>query len=423
MSEGYRESVLDNGLRVVTEAMPRLETAAIGLWVDVGSRHEAVEVNGIAHMLEHMAFKGTERRSARRIAEEIEDVGGSLNAYTSREHTAYYARILADDIDLAGDMLADIVRHSTFDPAELEKERHVIIQEIGEVEDTPSDLVFDLFQEVAYPDQPIGRSILGPEETVAGMPRQALFDYVDEHYHAGRMILSASGRVDHARVVELAERAFGDCVRGNASAPASARYVGGSRMVERDLEQVHLCMGVDAFAYTDPDLYALQVFSAALGGGMSSRLFQKVREEMGLCYSIYSFTALHNDSGLMGIYAGTGEEDVGRLLPAIAGEVRSMLDGFDPLELARAKAQMKAGLLMGLEGCFSVCEDMARQHLCFGDRLMAADIAARIDAVDMDAIRRVGERLFGGNPQPTLVAIGPREGLPDIDAGRVFEAA
>ncbi|MEZ5826500.1 MAG: pitrilysin family protein [Geminicoccaceae bacterium] len=296
MSEGYRQSVLDNGLRVVTEAMPRLETAAIGLWVDVGSRHEAAEVNGVAHMLEHMAFKGTERRSARQIAEEIEDVGGSLNAYTSREHTAYYARILADDIELAGDILSDIVRHSTFDPVELEKERHVIIQEIGEVEDTPSDLVFDLFQEVAYPDQPVGRSMLGPEETVAAMPREALFDYVGEHYSAGRMILSASGKVEHERIVDLARKAFGDCPKGRASAPQAAAYVGGTRLVERDLEQVHLCMGVDAFAYTDPDLYALQVFSAALGGGMSSRLFQKVREDMGLCYSIYSFTALHHDS-------------------------------------------------------------------------------------------------------------------------------
>ncbi|MCB1968888.1 MAG: insulinase family protein [Geminicoccaceae bacterium] len=414
MSEGYRESILDNGVRVVTEAMPRLETAAIGLWIDVGSRHERAEVNGVAHMLEHMAFKGTARRSARQIAEQIEDVGGSLNAYTSREHTAYYARLLADDIDLAGDILGDIVRNSTFDEVELEKERHVILQEIGEVEDTPSDLVFDILQEVAYPDQAIGRSILGPEDIVGRMPRRALFDYVGEHYHADRIVLSASGKVRHDHVVALAGQVFDGMGRGAASAPEKARYAGGVRMVERDLEQVHVCLATDAFAYTDPDLYALQVFSAALGGGMSSRLFQKIREDMGLCYSIFSFTSLHNDSGMMGVYAGTGEADVERLLPAIADEIRSMVKSLDAVELQRAKAQMKAGLLMGLEGCFAVCEDMARQHLCFGDRLSAAQVAAKIEAVDMEAIERVGQRLFGSNPVAALAAIGPEKGLPRI---------
>ena len=415
MSDAYRLTKLDNGLRVVTEAMPRLETAAIGLWVDVGSRHERVEVNGVAHMLEHMAFKGTQRRSARQIAEEIEDVGGSLNAYTSREHTAYYARLLADDLPLAADILADIVCHSTFDAGELEKERHVVLQEIGEVEDTPADLVFDLFQETAYPDQPVGRSILGPGALIERMPREALIAYVAEHYGASRMLLSASGKVEHEAVVELAASRLGDLAGGRACTPEPGRYVGGERLQARDLEQVHICLGIDAFAYTDADLYALQVFSAVLGGGMSSRLFQRVREDMGLCYSIFTFTGLHKDSGVLGIYAGTGEEDTERLMPAMLDEIRHCAATLEPAELIRAKAQMKAGLLMGLEGCFAVCEDMARQHLCFGNRLSAAEIAAKIDEVDMGAIERVAGRLLRRGTRPTLAAIGPERGLPRID--------
>ena len=415
MNAHYALTTLDNGLRVATESMPRLETAALGLWVDVGSRHEAAEVNGVAHMLEHMAFKGTETRTARGIAEQIEDVGGSLNAYTSREQTAYYARLLADDVPLAADILSDIVQHSTFDATELEKERHVILQEIGEVEDTPSDLIFDVFQEIAYPDQPLGRSILGPEAVVESLSREALFDYVSRHYGASRMFLSASGKVDHDALVGLAERCFGSLGAGEPAIPDPARYVGGERLLARDLEQVHVCLGVDAFAYTDPDLYALQVFSAALGGGMSSRLFQKVREDMGLCYSVFTFTGLHKDSGVLGVYAGTGEEDVARLMPALCDELRNLATSLTPEELARAKTQMKAGLLMGLESCFAVCEDIARQHLCFGDRLTAAEIAGKIDDVDMEAIERVGERLLHGGARPTLAAIGPEKGLPRID--------
>ena len=420
MSDASRISVLDNGLRIVTETMPRLETAAIGVWVDVGSRYERPEVNGVAHMLEHMAFKGTSRRTARQIAEEIEDVGGSLNAYTSREHTAYYARLLAEDLPLAADMLADILQASVFDPAELEKERHVILQEIGEVEDTPSDLIFDIFQEVAYPDQPVGRSILGPESVVATMPRRALLDYIAEHYGARRMILSASGKVEHEQVLELAGELFGALAGGEVQEPETARYQGGTRLVVRDLEQVHICLGVEAFPYTDPDFYALQVYSAALGGGMSSRLFQKIREDQGLCYSIFTFTGLHKDSGLLGVYAGTGEDDVAGLMPAICEEIRNLASTLETTELARAKTQMKAGLMMGLEGCFAVCEDMARQHLCFGNRLSAAEIAARIDEVDMTAIERVGHRLLHAGICPTLAAIGPKKGLPRTDLKGAF---
>ncbi|MEK0084718.1 M16 family metallopeptidase [Benzoatithermus flavus] len=415
MSDLYRITKLDNGLRVVSELMPRLETAALGVWVDVGTRYEPAEVNGVAHLLEHMAFKGTRTRSARAIAEEIERVGGSLNAYTSREHTAYYARILGSDVALAADIIADILQRSTFDPAELEKERHVVLQEIGQVRDTPDDLVFDLLQEAAYPDQPMGRSILGPEAIVATMPREALIDYMARHYGPARMVLSAAGKVDHDHLVELASRLFRD-LPATAGTPApAARYQGGSRIERRpDLEQVHVCLGLEGVAYHDPDHFALQVLSTALGGGMSSRLFQEAREERGLCYSIFSFASAYADTGTLGVYAGTDPEDVEELLAVVADETRSLIEEPREDELVRARAQLKASLFMGLESCSAVCEDNARQLLCFGRRIPSEEIVARIDAVDTDAIRRLGRRLLAGKGL-TLAAVGPLEALPPVD--------
>ncbi|MCB1885339.1 MAG: insulinase family protein [Geminicoccaceae bacterium] len=392
--------------------MPRIETASLGVWIDVGTRHETAETNGVAHLLEHMAFKGTERRTARGIAEEIEDVGGSLNAYTSRDHTAFYARILPDSLPLAADLLGDILTASTFDAEELEKERGVVLQEIGEVEDTPSDWVFDLLQEAAYPDQPLGRPILGPEAIVEAMPRDALFAFMGAHYDPRRMIVAASGKVEHEEVVELARRHFGGLAQRATPDPAPGSYAGGSLLVARDLEQVHLCLALDAFGYEDPDLFALQVFAAALGGGMSSRLFQEAREKRGLCYSVFAFAAQHAGAGTLGVYAGTGEAEVPELLNVVAAETQALAAGANAAELARAKAQLKAGTLMALEGCFAVCEDMARQHLMYGERLSAAEIVRRIDAVDESAIARVGRRLLA-SARPALAAVGPQAGLPD----------
>ena len=270
-------SRLANGLRVVSDPVDHVETASIGLWVDVGARCESEETNGMSHLLEHMAFKGTERRSARDIAEEIEAVGGHLNAYTSRETTAYYAKVMKEDVPLALDLLADILQHSTFDPEELERERAVVIQEIAQVNDTPDDLVFDRFQETAYPDQPLGRSILGPPERVGSYSRDALAAYMAAQYRAARMVLAGSGRIDHDGLVAAAEEAFTALPEGPTAAPAAAVYGGGDCRVPRDLEQAHVVVGFDGLAYDDDDLYALQVLSTLLGGGMSSRLFQEIR--------------------------------------------------------------------------------------------------------------------------------------------------
>ncbi len=415
MTETVRITTLANGLRVVSEDMPRLQTASLGVWVDVGTRYEPAEVNGVAHLLEHMAFKGTERRSARAIAEEIERVGGSLNAYTSREHTAYYARILAGDVDLAADILADILRHSTFAADELEKERHVVLQEIGQVKDTPDDLVFDLLQEASYPDQPMGRAILGPEAIVAAMPREALVDYMARHYCPSRLVLAGAGRLEHARLVDLAERLFGDLPAATGETALPARYAGGTRIERRpDLEQVHLCLAVEGVPYHHPDHFTLQVLSTALGGGMSSRLFQEARENRGLCYSVFSFASAYADTGQLGVYAGTDPEDLGELMQVVADETRQLIDDPSEDELARARAQLKASLLMGLESCSAVCEDLARQLLCFGRHIPTAEIVAKIDAVDVAAVRRLGRDLLAGKGL-TLAAVGPLEELPAVD--------
>ena len=417
MSETTKITTLDGGLRVATETMANVQTVSVGVWVDVGARYEAPEVNGVAHMLEHMAFKGTERRSVRALAEAIENVGGQLNAYTSREQTAYYARVLADDLPLAVDLLADILQHSIFDEAELARERTVILQEIGQVQDTPDDLVFDLFQETAYPGQALGRSILGPAEIVAAMPRVALVDYMAHHYGPEHLVLGAAGKVEHGRLVELAERLFRELPAPAPHAAEPAHYEGGERREERDLEQAHLLLGLPAFPYTDDDFYALQVLSTMLGGGMSSRLFQEVRENRGLAYSVFSFPSCYKDTGMLGIYAGTGEKETAELVPLVCDEFLKLIDQPGAEELTRARAQLKASLMMALESCFAQSEELARQLLIFGRRIPEGEIIAKIDAVDEAAIRRVGQRLLGGGV-PALTALGPLAHLPDLEAMR-----
>jgi predicted Zn-dependent peptidase len=417
MSDNTRITTLESGLRVATETMANVQTASVGVWVDVGARYEAEQVNGVAHMLEHMAFKGTARRSARAIAEAIENVGGQLNAYTSREHTAYYARVLADDLPLAVDLLADILQHSAFDETELARERGVVLQEIGQVQDTPDDLVFDLFQATAFPGQPIGRSILGPAELIAALPRNALVDYMAGHYGPSRMVLAAAGKVEHEQLLDLGGRLFRDLPTPAVMPAPPARYQGGEHRETRELEQAHLLLGLPAFSYLDDDFYALQVLSTMLGGGMSSRLFQEVRENRGLCYSIFSFASSYADTGLFGIYAGTGEQEVSELVPVVCDEFLKLIDEPGEDELLRARAQLKASLMMALESCFAQSEELARQLLVFGRRIPPDEIIAKVDAVDRAAIRRTGRRLLEGGG-PTLAAIGPLAHLADLDSIR-----
>jgi predicted Zn-dependent peptidase len=402
-------STLTNGMRVVTDHIDTVESASLGIWVGVGARHEHEDVNGVAHMLEHMAFKGTKRRSARGIAEEIEAVGGSLNAYTSRENTAYFARVLKADVPLAIDILADILQNSTFDSEELSRERAVVIQEIGQSFDTPDDLVFDHFQEVAYPDQPLGRSILGSAERIGGMSRETIAGYMNRAYTAPGMVLAAAGRVDHKAIVAQAEVLFNDLGRGNSPPAAAARYRGGERIEDRELEQVHLVLGFDGVSYGDPDYYAVSLLSYLLGGGMSSRLFQEIREKRGLVYSIYGFTSSYVDGGSFGIYAGTGEQEVAELIPVLCDEINKVTVDIGGEELARTKAQIKAGILMSLESTSARCERLAQHMFVYGRPLTTEKIIEKIDAVDEAAVMRAARRVIA--TKPSFAALGPTAAL------------
>ncbi len=405
---------LPNGLRVVSERMPSLRSASVGIWVGAGGRHERPEQNGIAHFLEHMAFKGTSRRSALRIAEEIEDVGGYINAYTSREVTAYYARVLGEDAGLALDIVADILTDSVLDPREIEVERGVILQEIGQALDTPDDIIFDWLQEAAYPEQPMGRSILGPAERVRAFARDDLARFVTEHYAPGSMILAAAGAVDHDALVRQAERLFGHLpARSQCDAPGAA-YRGGEWRQVKPLEQAHMALAFEQPGYRDAEIYAAQIFSGALGGGMSSRLFQEAREKRGLCYTIFSQVGAYSDTGLLTIYAGTGAEDVGALAELTVEELRRAAGDMDETELARARAQMKAGLLMGLESPSARAERLARVVAIWDRVPPIEETIRRIDAVDVTAVRAHAERLLG--TAPSLALYGPVEGAPSVDA-------
>jgi predicted Zn-dependent peptidase len=366
-----------------------------------------------------MAFKGTERRDAQEIAQEIEDVGGHVNAYTSREHTAYYARILKDDVPLAVDILADILQNSTFCDDELERERWVVMQEIAQVYDTPDDLVFDLFQECAFPDQAMGRSILGTPEKVESFDRDALKEFMSRYYSGDSMVLAAAGAVDHDLMVDLASEHFGGLRHSNMHSAEPVVYGGGGREQADDVEQVHMVVGFDGVGYEDPDYYAVQLLSNALGGGMSSRLFQEVREKRGLAYSIYSFGSSFIDGGLFGVYAGCAEEDATEVGDLVADELVRMREGVSPAELERARTQLKAGLLMSRESTASRCETAARQMLVFGRPVHQDEVVAKLDAVDSDQLKRCAERLFTSS-SPTLAAIGPEGGVRHYDriAGR-----
>ena len=405
---------LENGLTVASDGMTSVETVSIGAWVGVGTRHEPAGDNGVAHLLEHMAFKGTERRSALDIAEAIEAVGGHMNAYTSRENTAFYAKVLADDAPLALDVISDILQHSTFDQEELSRERAVVLQEIGQALDTPDDIIFDHFQETAYPAQAIGRPVLGLADVVARLGQDSLRGYMGRHYSPGRMVVSAAGKIDHERLVALAVEAF-TALPGKGGDPESdpADYRGGDFREDRDLEQVHLLLGFEAIGFRDPDHYAGLLLSTLLGGGMSSRLFQEVREKRGLVYSIYSFLSSYSDGGLLGIYAGTGEDEVAELIPVVCDEMVKLRDGVEAAELKRAQTQLKASILMGRESSGARAEQLAQQMLAFGRPIPTEEIVGKIEAVTLDDLSRLARRLVAS--PPTLAALGPVSGVEDLD--------
>jgi predicted Zn-dependent peptidase len=404
---------LANGLRVVSYHMPHVETVSLGVWVGAGARHEREIEHGISHLLEHMAFKGTEQRSAKDIAEEIEAVGGELNAATSLETTAYFARVLEADVGLALDILADILQVPRYAQDELEREREVILQEIAATRDSPDEIAYELLQEAAFPDQSIGRPILGTTESVTRFSAADLRAFLGANYGAGRMVLAAAGKVDHDKLVRHVEAQFGRMNGGVGGRFETAKYVGGTRTSAKRFEQSHLLMAFAAPSYRSDEFYTGQVFSGLFGGGMSSRLFQEVRERLGLCYAIYSSCWALADTGLFGVHAATGPEMMGKLIDVVGQLlVRAATEKPTDAELARSKAQLKAGLLMGLESSSARAEQMARQLLLFDRLIDATELVERIENVTADDVRELAGKLVGG-ARPSVAVVG---------AGRKAEA-
>nr|WP_283055212.1 pitrilysin family protein [Thetidibacter halocola] len=413
---------MENGLRIVTERMPGLQSAAIGIWVCAGGRHERPEQNGVAHFLEHMAFKGTARRSALQIAEAIEDVGGYINAYTSREVTAYYARVLGADTELALDVIGDILMNPVFDPKEIETERHVILQEIGQALDTPDDVIFDWLQEKAYPGQALGRTILGETARIRAFDREDLATFVTEHYGPDQLILSAAGDVDHDRIVTQAREIFGGLIRRPGRSADPARFAGGEARHEKRLEQAHVALAFDGPGYRHADYYTGQIYSIALGGGMSSRLFQEIREKRGLCYTIFAQSGAYADTGMTTIYAGTSADEIGDLMTLTIDEMKRAVEDMSVAEIDRARAQMKAGLLMGLESPSSRAERMARMLQIWGEVPPIESTVAKIDAVTPEDVRRFAEAQAVTSPA-ALALYGPVKRAPDLAALAARRAA
>ena len=399
-------TTLDNGFRIVTENMSGLKSASVGIWIDTGGRNETLKQNGIAHFLEHMAFKGTLKRSSLDIAQAIENVGGYINAYTSREMTAYYARVLENDVPLAIDVISDILLNPIFDTQELETERGVILQEIGQSLDTPDDVIFDWLQETAYPDQPLGRTILGSTERVRNFSRDDLIGFVSDHYGPEQMVLSAAGAINHEEVVSQAKSLFDKKVPIKKSKAVRSLYSGGELQVEKDLEQAHFALAFEAPGYLSESIYASQIYSIALGGGMSSRLFQEIREKRGLCYTIFAQAGAYSDTGLLTIYSGTSSENLKNLSDITISEMKRAAIDFEQAELDRARVQMKAGMLMGLESASSRVERLARMLIIWNRIPSLDEVVQKIDAVSLEDVRAFASNILL-DQKPSLATYGP----------------
>ena len=405
---------LKSGLTLITDYIDSVETVSVGMWNKVGARNEHKSVNGVAHLLEHMAFKGTKTRSALDIAKEVEMVGGAVNAYTSREITAYYMKVLKEDIGLSIDIISDILQNSTFDSKELDRERGVILQEIGMYLDTPDDVVFDKWQEVAYPDQPMGRSILGKSDIIKTISRDQVEGFMKSYYRPEKMIFSVSGNFNESQVIELVEKHFQNLPQGNDSHAPDAVYKGGEFRQDKDLEQVNLILGFEGVDFYSDLYYPTAVYSTVLGSGMSSRLFQEIREKRGLVYSISSYTSSFSDSGIFGVYAGTGQKEVMELVPVLCDQLNIDANKFTSEELQRAKAQFKSSLLMGQESTSRRCRSNASKFLMHKRLIPHEEIISEIDKVQLEDLEKARRNIL--KSEITLSSIGPIKDLESLES-------
>lgn len=389
-------TLLPNGLRVATRAMPGVETAAVGLYADTGSRHEDVRVNGLAHLFEHMVFKGAGSRSAREISEAIEDVGGDLNAMTDRDSTIFTASVMAEHVPLGLELIADMILRPHFTPAELEREKDVVLQELGEARDTPNDIIFDDLQMAAFGDQPLGRSVLGEEASIAAITVEDLHDWRVHQYRAGSLSLVAAGKVDHDRFVDLAAHYFGDLPAGALVQPQPAAFAGGDRVGRAASDQAHIALGYGGPAQLGQEYYAARLFSDVVGGGMSSRLFQQLREERGLAYSVYTMLQSWRDTGLFCVYAATARHQSAAAAQLIEDVLAQAAEDVTEREVNRVRTQAKAGLLMSLESSWGQAGYVARQLALHGRLVDPSEVIADLDAVSVDQVRAAGAAMLAG---------------------------
>src|SRR5438874_1313662 len=413
----FAKTDLDNGIRIVSYEMPEHRSVSLGIWVESGSRHESEAENGLSHFIEHLLFKGTERRSAAQIAEEMDAVGGVINAFTSKEHTCYYAKVLDENLPLAIDLLTDIFLHSSFDAQEIERERSVILQEISQAEDTPDDYVHDLFNLDFFKNHPIGRPICGSGETVNTFQREDIVGFFKSRYRPRRVIVSTAGNFRHPALVEemtarLGSVLDGDRQDGALSADGETAPEMGSGIFPhaKSLEQVHLCLGVAGISQAHPKRYVAYVLNTLLGGGMSSRLFQEIREKRGKAYSVYSFSSSYKDVGYLGVYAGTSLESTEEVVELILKELKKLAAGeIKDDELRRTQGQLVGSMMLGLESTDSWMSHIARNEIYFGKSVTTEEICQKIRAVSRDDVIELADTLFAKGAM-TLTLLGGFDG-------------
>jgi predicted Zn-dependent peptidase len=404
----YRKDTLANGIRVVSETLPKSRSVSIGVWVKVGSRHEPPELGGVSHFIEHMFFKGTVRRSAKDIAIEMDSLGGEMNAFTSQETTTYYAKVVDEHLPAVIDILADILLASRFDPADMEKERKVILEEIKSVEDTPDDYIHELFTSTVWPDNALGRPILGIPETIKTLSHQSIISYIERYYLPREIVISVAGNFEHSRLIELLNTSFGKLSRnGVPKKDLTPGFTRATVVKKKQLEQVQICLGCGGLKYAHEDRFVLMALNTVLGNSMSSRLFQEIREQNALAYSIYSYITSYRDTGLLTIYAGADPSNALEVVRLVTRELKKIKDeGITQAEGLRVKNQIKGSLILSLESSNSHMSRLARQEIYFGRYHSMDDIIKNVESVALDQVQQLAQQLFTPD-NLSLTILGP----------------